>query len=172
MNITIQDIKEIILMASKSKNRPFYTERDFVWICQQKLLNYLKAHQSLNTDYLLTYEHPINIKTISGPTKRYADLAILSKIGNEPIFIIEFKYEPNHNRTDIMKEKLPVVSMDGITKDRDRIREMVNSHENLKWLFVLFDEGNFFKDKVEGIYNLFGDARLDKSNVLIINDKI
>ena len=172
MNISIQDIKEIILSIPKVKTSPFYTERDFVWTCQMELLNYIEPVPALNSHYMLTYEHPITVQTVNGGTKRYADLAIITRVGKEPVLIIEYKYEPNHNRGDIWSEKLPVVSINGITKDRDRIHEMVKSHKKLNWLFVLLDEGNHFKDKVEKIYNLFEDAGLDKSNVLIINDKI
>ncbi len=171
MEISKSDIIEIISNSTLPAYRPFYTERDFAWICQKGLLKYLQTHSILNSMYSLTYEHPVTIQALNGPEKRYADLAIVSKVGIEPIFIIEFKYEPRHDRSDIGSKKLPVVTMNGITKDRDRIQEMKKSNPTLDWLFVLLDEGNHFKDKIETIYNLFEEVGLDKSNVLIINDQ-
>lgn len=154
--------------AFNSLERPFYTERDFVWICHKEI----QKNISLNNlqQYQIHYEYPVSGHNEETEKTYYVDLAIVSEQIKKPILVIEFKYEPNHSRLDILPSKFPVVSLNGIFKDLNKIVAIKKTRPEINWLFVLLDEGNHFKDKRELIIEYCKSFNLEVENMIIKSD--
>ena len=77
-----------------------------------------------------------------------ADLVIVNPSGRIHV-AVEFKYEPSHMRTDIPKNKFPVVAWgkEGVAKDIKRITQFVNEADVESAYFILIDEAGFFKNR-------------------------
>ena len=60
----------------------------------------------------------------------------------------EFKYDPSHQRADILKQKLPVVFWgEGVVEDTGRIREFVSQGAAKAAYAVFIDEGAYFRKR-------------------------
>jgi len=123
-------------------NFQFFLERDIVWTIQIKIIEQIKK---LTLPYKIYNDYPI----LPGEQRSFTtDLAIISLKGSVEV-AAEFKYEPSHQRKDILKSKFPVVSWgrDGVKKDLDRIQEYVNQGKAKAAYSVFIDEGGWFKKK-------------------------
>jgi hypothetical protein len=120
----------------------FYVERDLVWTLQTRL-NELIREKGL--PYRVYNDYGIF------PGKRRAlsaDIVILDEADSIAV-AAEFKYEPDHARTDIPKNKFPVVfwGKDGVLKDIQRIQRYVNE-AGVQHAFAIFvDEGGYFRKR-------------------------
>ena len=117
--------------------RHHFVERDVVWTIQTWLLR--------RVDELgLAWAVPNDYAALPGPRRAFsADLAIV--IDGKPGLLAEFKYEPSHGRTDIAREKLPVIGWSDVMKDAERVRQFVDAGRTPIALGVLIDEGGFFR---------------------------
>ena len=80
----------------------FFTERDLVWTLQRLLLDRIERD---GLPYRLFNDYPI------APGNRRGlccDLVFLDEDGH-PELVVEFKFEPDHTRTDIWPTRIPVV---------------------------------------------------------------
>lgn len=116
----------------------FYVERDVVWTIQGELIRKIRERQM-----------PLRIfndfAVVKGPRRGLcADLAILDQ-SNKVKLAAEFKYEPDHRRTDILRQKLPVVGWKDMEKDISRIREFIEAGAIEAGYTVFIDEGGFFR---------------------------
>lgn len=161
-------VEDAIYKALKSQERPFYTERDFIWTCHKEILKGLGLENS--TKYQIQYEYPIQGQNDDVKKTYYVDLAIVTKQNGHPELLLEFKYEPDRTRAEIYYKKFPVVTLGGIYKDLDKIAAINYLHRETKCLFILLDEGNHFKDKKEVIFSYYKDRNLDASCLIILND--
>ncbi|NHZ71726.1 MAG: hypothetical protein GWP17_01410 [Aquificales bacterium] len=80
----------------------FWMERDLVWTVQNRLIH---AIQDRNLSYKVFNDYPM---FPSENRREFADLVILDA-DNQVQIAIEFKYEPSHQRDDILPSKFPVV---------------------------------------------------------------
>lgn len=136
-------------------NFTFFTERDLVWTIQSqmnKIINDNKLQLIVLNDYGM----------IKGKNRSIsADLVILPKQDPRNIeryqkaeIVIEFKYEPSHDRVEypIPKVKLPVVAWKSKTAsvchDIDRIRDFVMTNAKIG-LAIFVDEGRRYRNKPE-----------------------
>lgn len=161
-------VKDAILAALKSTYRPFYTERDFIWTCHKEILKNISPNNDAH--YHIHYEYPISGKNEETEKTYYVDLAIVPKQKTEPLLIIEFKYEPAHTREEISRSKLPVVTLNGIKKDLNKIVAIKKLNPEINWIFIFLDEGNHFEDKRELIMEYCRSINLEVENVIIICD--
>ncbi len=74
---------------------------------------------------------------------------------------IEFKYDPCHNRTDILKHKLPLVFWDkhGVTEDIVKVKRMVDEGRVLLAMSVFIDEGRCFRHREAPAYSQWHDSK-------------
>jgi|Deesub1362A_J573_1020465.scaffolds.fasta_scaffold21078_1 hypothetical protein len=120
----------------------FYVERDLVWTLQTRLNGLI---QEKGLPYRVCNDYGIL------PGKRRAlsaDIVILDEAGSVGV-AAEFKYEPDHSRTEIPKNKFPVVfwGKDGVLKDIQRIQRYV-IEAGAKHAFAIFvDEGGYFRKR-------------------------
>lgn len=135
-------IEAIEWLRSNYDEFTFFVERDVVWSLQLHLLALILRDGS---DFRVYNDYGIL------PGKRRSlssDIAILDLAGSVSV-AAEFKYEPSHSRTDILSEKLPVVTWgkEGVEKDIDRIRRFVfdGGAEHAYSIFV--DEGGYFRTR-------------------------
>ena len=75
-----------------------------------------------------------------------ADLAILDRGGKIKV-AAEFKYEPDHRRQDILRQKLPLVGWKDMEKDIARIRTFVEPGVIESGYTVFIDEGGYFRHR-------------------------
>ena len=117
----------------------FFTERDVVWTLQTRLIKTIKEH---NLSYLIFNDYPI----LHGERRSLSTDLVIRKDDVTEI-AVEFKYEPNHKRTDILKQKFPVVSWgkEGIGKDIERILKFVAERQAKIAYSIFIDEGGYFK---------------------------
>jgi len=120
----------------------FFVERDIVWTLHKKLIYLI---QEMELPYQVFNDHPIlpgNRRSLS------VDLCIVNKEDKIQV-AIEFKYEPAHNRSDILKTKFPVViwGVGGVTDDVERVRQYVQRGKAQVAYFIFIDEGGFFRHR-------------------------
>lgn len=120
----------------------FFVERDVVWILQRRIAELIRARAlpyRVFNDYGIL---PGNRRSLS------ADIAILNA-DNEVEVAAEFKYEPSHKRTDIWRNKFPVVFWDdeGVGKDVKRVREFVEKRTARVAYAIFIDEGGAFRGR-------------------------
>jgi len=117
----------------------FFLERDVVWTLQRRIESNIRES---NSQLRVFNDYPM----IPGPRRSLStDLAIVSA-QNCVELAIEFKYEPCHRRTDLLKQKLPVViwGTEGVRKDVERVRQYVGSGKAQTARSYFIDEGGFF----------------------------
>lgn len=118
----------------------FYLERDVVWTVQSRLQALIDEHR---IGLRVFNDHPL----LPGRRRaRSADLALVEADGSVDL-ALEFKYEPDHRRDDILEAKLPVVSWgkEGVAKDISRIREMIETGSAAVARSYFIDEGGHFR---------------------------
>ena len=125
-------------------SRPFFVERDIVCTVQLWLLDQIRAKSIPLTVH---NDHPIG-DFIASARRRTADLALLDPTGRISL-VAEFKYEPSHKRSDILRSKLPVVfwGAEGVGKDVTRVREFVETSLAGVGYSLFIDEGSFFRHR-------------------------
>lgn len=118
----------------------FYVERDVVWTVQIYLQRRI---DEAGLNYRVYNDHPM----LPGPRRNLsADLAIVDAVGTVAV-AVEFKYEPAHGRSDILKQKLPVVAWSEVGKDVYRIHEFVALGKAGAAYAVFIDEGGAFRHR-------------------------
>jgi hypothetical protein len=120
----------------------FYVERDLVWTLQTWIDRRLRESSSALRVYNDYPVLPGNRRSLS------ADLALVTP-AREIALALEFKYEPDHAREDVLKSKLPVVfwGKEGVAKDVSRVREFVTcGRARAAWSYFV-DEGRFFRHR-------------------------
>jgi hypothetical protein len=126
-------------------NRVFYVERDIVYTVQQRVNDLIAGHEAALTAY---NDYPV----LPGPRRGFsADLALLDPARDIAV-AVEFKYEPCHRRSDILKSKLPVTDWSEIVKDTSRIRQFVDSGRASVGYAVVIDEGGYLLRRDLSIY--------------------
>ncbi len=122
----------------------FFLERDIVWTLQTRIITEARKQQLP----LSVYDN----HKLPG-SRRLADLAIVNA-GNSPEILVELKYEPDHNRTDITAGKLNPSKVywnhprdGGVEPDIARAREFVNEGIARVGCSMLIDEGSHFSGK-------------------------
>lgn len=118
----------------------FYTERDVVWTIQQHAVQLSEDRQ---LGIKVFNDHPI----ILNDKRARVDLAFVDK-HDLTVLALEFKYEPSHQRKDILPTKFPVVFWAEVKKDIDRIHCFVESGKAQAAFSVLIDEGGYFRKRL------------------------
>lgn len=117
----------------------FFQQRDIVWTVQLQLIREIAARQLPLKVY---HGYPVL------PAKRGSictDLAVVDHHG-DVVLAAEFKYEPSHQRTDMLKTKLPVVDWgkEGVGRDVERVREfMAQGGVRAAYAVFIDEEGHF-----------------------------
>lgn len=122
-------------------NFMFFMERDIVWTVQIHISQLIKEQR---LPYQVFNDYPML------PGKRRSlstDLAILDRTGLVEV-AAEFKYEPSHNRKDILPKKFPVVFWGDVGKDVERINDFVSKGKARVAYSVFIDEGSYFRHRV------------------------
>jgi hypothetical protein len=117
----------------------FFVERDIVWTVQTYLTDTIDRY---GANFRVFNDYGI----LPGQRRRLsADLAIINDNGAIEV-AAEFKYEPDHSRSDIPREKFPVVfwGKEGVEKDIARINSFVSCAGALHAYSMLIDEGGYF----------------------------
>jgi hypothetical protein len=116
--------------------RIFYVERDIVFTLQARLR---QAVAELGDMARVYNDYPM----LPGPRRSLsADLVVLAPDGHVAV-AAEFKYEPCHNRLDVLKNKLPVTVWTDIVKDTARCAEFVAAAKADVAYAVCIDEGGY-----------------------------
>ena len=128
----------------------YFTERDIVLTVQQSLNRTIEERR---LPYKVFNDYPM----IPGPRRSLcADLVIMNKDEDENDkntrveIAVEFKYEPDHHRIDLLKSKFkPTVIFwkEGVGKDIMRVNDFVNRGKSKEGCFILVDEGKYFYDR-------------------------
>lgn len=118
----------------------FFVERDLVCAVQLDLWERIRARRlgwSVFNDYPM----------IPGPRRAFsADLAIRDP--DERILLaVEFKFEPDHRRSDLLAHKFPVIGWGDAQRDIERIRQFVDEAAAPAAYAILVDEGRFFRTR-------------------------
>jgi len=145
------DVEKVINEAesrtiNKYQSSIFYTERDIVWTYQtilSELVSESMSNCKVYNDYGL----------LTGKKRsRSTDIVIIAEASKaKAIVAIEFKYEPDGKRTDIPKEKFPVISWSSYLKDIEKVKECVNKNKAETGIAYLLDEGNRYSKRVREI---------------------
>ena len=118
----------------------FFTERDIVWTVQTYLLDQIEGADLACQVY---NDYPI----LPGLRRSLsADLAIVNANGVVES-VMEFKYEPAHHRSDILKQKLPVVDWTSVIADIQRVHDFVAQSKASTGYSVFIDEGGAFQHR-------------------------
>ncbi len=115
----------------------FYVERDIVWTMQTRLRHLI---DELALPYQVFNDYPM----LPGPRRSLSADLVIRAVNSGVEVAVEFKYEPSHNRSDILKQKLPVVEWGGVERDAHRIQEFVNKGKTEVAYAVFVDEGGLF----------------------------
>jgi hypothetical protein len=118
----------------------FCVERDLVWTVQTRLNSMISQ---MELPLQVFHGYPI----LPGKKQSLcADLAIVDSHGKVQL-AAEFKYEPSHSRTDILKRKFPVVlwDRDGVGHDVRRVKEIVERGRAEVAYSLFVDEGGYFR---------------------------
>ena len=84
---------------------------------------------------------------VKGPRRGLCcGIAIVDQ-SNKVKLAAEFKYEPDHRRQDILRQKLPVVGWVDMQKDITRIRTFVDAGAIESGYTIFIDEGGFFRHR-------------------------
>lgn len=120
----------------------FFVERDVVWTVQTIVAQQISEG---HLPFKVFNDHPVlpgNRRHIS------ADLALLDAQAGAIDLVAEFKYEPSHQRTDILKQKLPVVLWrEGVMEDIARIRQFAQQGGARVAYAVFIDEGGYYRNR-------------------------
>ncbi len=119
-----------------------FAERDVAWTLQ---LSMLEALRSSKADLQMYNNHKV-------APRRLVDLAVVR--GSAVETVLELKYEPDHDRTDITPGKLSpsVVYWNskrdgGVIPDIERVRYFVEHGAARTGCSVLIDEGSYFRHR-------------------------
>lgn len=118
----------------------FFTERDVVWTVQTYLRGLIGGADLpcyVYNDYPIL---PGSRRSLS------ADLAIVNANGVIET-VMEFKYEPAHHRSDILKQKLPVVEWTSVVADIQRVHDFVARGKANTGYSIFIDEGGAFRHR-------------------------
>lgn len=111
----------------------FNVERDVVWTVQRWL-----AASAAERGWRVWNDYPM----VKGPRRALsADLAITGDDGLV-LCAVEFKYEPSPSRSDVQRQKLPVIDWRGAAADSVRIADWVGIGRSATGWAVCIDEGN------------------------------
>lgn len=124
-------------------NFHFYLERDLVWTLQchlTQLVEQSKVPIRVYNDYPIIKKERRSL---------CADIALVSTKTNQVELLAEFKYEPSHQRDDILPTKFPVVfwGKDGVGKDVERVRDFVMNEGASCGYSIFVDEGGAFRHR-------------------------
>lgn len=127
-------------LAATYRQHRFFNERDLVWTLQRWLLTRIESE---GLPYRLFHDYPM------APGQKgnlCGDLVVLDVQGF-PELVVEFKFEPDHRRTDVWPTKFPVVlwGMEGVGKDIERVRVWVEEGRAAVGYALLCDEGRHFR---------------------------
>jgi hypothetical protein len=120
----------------------FFVERDVVWTVQMRLLAQV---QRLGLPYRVYNDHPM----VPGTRRSLStDLAIVAPDG-QVLVAAEFKYEPSHQRADLLQQKFPVVfwGHEGVGKGVARVQQYVSEGRAAAGYSVFIDEGGAFRHR-------------------------
>lgn len=155
------DVKAVIKEAesriiNKFQSCTFFTERDIVWTYQTILSEVISKSLSnckVYNDYgLLTGKNRSRSTDIVIVERASEEIGIVEAASKEKgIVAIEFKYEPNRNRTDIPRKKFPVISWSSYLKDIERVKECIDNSKAESGIAYLFDEGSRYFKRVSEI---------------------
>lgn len=121
----------------------FFVERDVVWTVQTRVIELIETHI---LPYRVFNDYPI----LSGNRRSICvDLAILDCTDSVEL-AAEFKFEPDHRRSDVWPTKFPVVfwGHDGVGKDVERIQTFVSCGAARAAYSVFIDEGGAFRHRI------------------------
>ena len=123
-------------------NFSFFAERDVVGTLQCFLL---RAVAERGLPWRVFNDYPMlpgNRRSVS------TDLVIAGQTDVAEL-AVEMKYEPSHDRKDILRGKVPVVSWgpQGVAGDIRRIHEFVLAGKARTACSVLIDEGGYFRNR-------------------------
>ena len=157
----------------------FHKERDIVWTIHKKITEIIKEN---NLPYKVYDEYPIMPGNRSSIR---ADLAILKKDfiprqGNTIEVAAEFKYEPDHEREDMLtffydaqgnkKTKFPLVFWkEGVGKDIDNAREYFSLKLAKTSYSIFIDEGGYFRHNAPFVGSRWVDFPLSSNELKMIS---
>lgn len=117
-------------------------ERDIVWTIQKNLQQQIDKHA---LPYQVFNDYPM----LPGLHRSLSADLVIRALNNGAEVAVEFKYEPAHERNDILRQKLPVVAWgdDGVGKDVKRIHEFVEKGKTKAAYSLFIDEGGSFRER-------------------------
>ncbi len=129
-------------LESTYHDHRFFNERDLVWTLQRWLLGRIDGD---GLPYRLFHDYPVAPGIRRGLC---GDLVFLDTAGH-PELVVEFKFEPDHRRTDIWPTKFPVVfwGKDGVGKDVERVEQWVAEGRATCGYALFIDEGRCFRHR-------------------------
>lgn len=121
-------------------DRTYFVERDLVYSVQMHLWQELRDR---GLDWAVFNDYPM----LPGARRSLsADLAIRS--GDlQVVLAAEFKFEPAHDRADLLTHKFPVTGWSDSLKDIARIKEFVTTDRAAVAYAVLVDEGRYYRTR-------------------------
>jgi hypothetical protein len=126
----------LVWLGETYGERIFYVERDVVFTLQRRLR---EAVDELGDDSRVYNDYPM----LPGARRSLsADLVLLAPDGRVSV-AAEFKYEPCHNRLDVLKNKLPVTVWADIVKDTVRCADFVAAGKADVAYAICIDEGGY-----------------------------
>jgi hypothetical protein len=135
----------------------FFLERDVVWTVQKRIL---ETVENQGLPYRVFNDYPI----LPGVHRSISsDLAILDQKSMIEL-IVEFKYEPAHERQDICTHKLPVVFPNNIEKDIARIEQFAAGKTETA-LAIFIDEGGHYRSKLSYLESEWEDLEAVKIGI-------
>lgn len=121
-------------------DRPYFLERDVVYSVQLHLWEQIRER---GLDWSVFNDYPM----LPG-ARRSLSADIVIRAGREEVLLAaEFKYEPAHDRTDLLAHKFPVVGWGDPLRDISRIRDFVTTGKAPVAYAVFVDEGRFFRNR-------------------------
>jgi len=154
----------------------FHKERDIVWTIQKKITEIIKEN---DFPFVVYDEYPIRPGNRSSIRVDIAILRknfIIPKQGNIIEVAAEFKYEPDHNREDMLtyfydaqgnkKTKFPLVFWkDGVGKDIEIAKEYFSLKLAKASYSIFIDEGGYFRKNTPFIGSKWVDFPLDSNKL-------
>ena len=118
----------------------FNLERDLVWTIQSHL--WAKIREG-GFDYGVYNDYPM----LPGKRRALSADLVLRQADGQVVIAAEFKYEPDHQRNDLLGHKFPVVGWADPIRDIERIARFVEAGK-AKFAYAIFiDEGGHFRHR-------------------------
>jgi hypothetical protein len=132
----------------------FYVERDIVYTLQNHLVSRVDAER---LPFRVYDDYPI----IPGQYRHLSvDLALVSPT-TDVLVAAEFKYEPCHQRLDLLKPNLPVTIWADVVNDTLRAHQYVDEGRATVAYAVCIDEGNYIaKRDLSGVATVLEVSQL------------